>query len=72
MGIEEVLTAPLSPWQNAFVERVTSSIRRDCLDYVIVLNVHHLKRVLRGHFKYYHWWRTISRWGWIPGSTPLL
>ena len=42
MGIEEVLTAPRSPWQNAFVERVIGSIRRDCLDHAIVLNERHL------------------------------
>jgi putative transposase len=38
LGIEAVLAAPRSPWQNAFVERVIGSIRRDCLDHVIVLN----------------------------------
>jgi len=58
MGIEEVLTAPRSPWQNAFVERVIGSIRRDCLDHVIVLNDRHLKRVLTSYFNYYHRWRT--------------
>ena len=42
MGIEEVLTAPRSPWQNAFVERVIGRIRRDCLDHAIVLNERHL------------------------------
>ncbi len=58
MGIEEVLTAPRSPWQNAFVERVIGSIRRDCLDHVIVLNERHLKRILARYFNYYHRWRT--------------
>ncbi|MGB5519062.1 MAG: integrase core domain-containing protein [Gammaproteobacteria bacterium] len=58
MGIEEVLTAPRSPWQSAFVERVIGSIRRDCLDHVIVLNERHLKRVLTSYFNYYHHWRT--------------
>jgi len=58
MGIEEVLTAPRSPWQNAFVERLIGSIRRDCLDHVIVLNERHLKRILTGYFDYYHRWRT--------------
>ncbi|MFZ0468658.1 MAG: integrase core domain-containing protein [Thiogranum sp.] len=58
MGIEEVLTAPRSPWQNAFVERVIGSIRRDCLDHVVVLNERHLKRILTGYFDYYHRWRT--------------
>ena len=46
MVIEEVLTGPRSPWQNAFVERAIGSIRRDCLDHVIVLNDRHLKRIL--------------------------
>ena len=57
-GIEEVLSAPRSPWQNAFVERVIGSIRRDCLDHVIVLNDCHLKRILTDYFHYYHRWRT--------------
>ncbi len=50
LGIEEVLTAPRSPWQNAFVERVIRTIRRECLDHVIVLNERHLRRVLREYF----------------------
>ena len=58
MGIEEVLTAPRSPWQNPFVERLTGSIRRDWLDHVIVLNERHLKRILNRYFCYYHRWRT--------------
>ncbi|MCP4945857.1 MAG: transposase family protein, partial [Planctomycetaceae bacterium] len=49
MGIKEVLTAPWSPWQNAFVERVIGSIRRDCLNHVIVLNERHLKRILKSY-----------------------
>ena len=58
VGIEEVLTAPRSPWQNAFVERLIGSIRRDCLDHVIVLNERHVKRILTDYFDYYHRWRT--------------
>jgi len=58
MGIEEVLTAPRSPWQNPFVERLIGGIRRDCLGHVIVLNERHLKRILTRHFDYYHHWRT--------------
>ena len=46
MGIAEVVSAPASPWQNPFVERVIGSIRRECLDHVIVLNETHLRRVL--------------------------
>ena len=58
MGIEEVLTAPRSPWQNPYVERIIGSIRRDCLDHVVVLNERHLKRILTSYFTYYHRWRT--------------
>jgi transposase InsO family protein len=58
LAIEEVITAPRSPWQNPFVERVIGSIRRDCLDHVIVLNERHLRRILREYFSYYHSCRT--------------
>jgi len=54
LGIEDVLTAPRSPWQNAFVERGIGTIRRDCLDHVIVFNEQHLRRTLREYFSYYH------------------
>ncbi|MBA3492865.1 MAG: transposase [Gammaproteobacteria bacterium] len=56
--IKEVLTAPRSPWQNPYVERIIGSIRRDCLDHVIVFNERHLKRILSSYFDYYHRWRT--------------
>jgi transposase InsO family protein len=46
LGAEEVLTAPRSPWQNPFVERLIGSIRRDCLDHVIILGEGHLRRIL--------------------------
>jgi transposase InsO family protein len=58
MGIEEVITAPRSPWQNPYVERLIGSIRRECLDHVIVLHERHLRRLLTGYFHYYHRWRT--------------
>ena len=58
MGIEEVVTAPRSPWQNPFVERAIGSIRRECLDHVIVLNERHLRRILASYFNYYHRSRT--------------
>ena len=58
LGIEDIVTAPRSPWQNAFVERLIGSIRRECLDHVIVMNECHLKRVLSSYFGYYHRWRT--------------
>ena len=58
LAIEEVITAPRSPWQNPFVERVIGSIRRECLDHVIVLNERHLRRILREYFHYYNTCRT--------------
>jgi transposase InsO family protein len=54
MGIEEVLSAPRSPWQNPYVERIIGSVRRECLDHVIVLNEDHLRRILASYFEYYH------------------
>jgi hypothetical protein len=54
MGVGEVMTAFRSPWQNPFVERLIGSIRRDCLDHVIVLNPTHLSRILSSYFGYYH------------------
>jgi putative transposase len=58
MGIEEVKIAPHSPWQNPYAERVIGSIRRECLNEVIVLNEPHLRRVLQSYIGYYHNWRT--------------
>jgi transposase InsO family protein len=58
MGIEEVLIAPRSPWQNPYIERLIGSIRRDCLDHVIILHERHLRRLLTDYFHYYHDWRT--------------
>jgi len=58
LAIEEVLTAPRSPWQNPYAERLIGSIRRECLNHVIVLNDRHLKRLLRSYFAYYHTART--------------
>ena len=53
MNIEEVVCAPRSPWQNPYCERLIGSIRRECLDHVIVLNVRHLRRILQSYFDYY-------------------
>jgi len=58
LGIEEVVTAPRSPWQSPYVERLIGSIRRECLNHVIVLNERHLRRRLRSYFTYYHDART--------------
>ncbi len=54
MGIEEVVTAPRSPWQNPFVERLIGTLRRELLDHVIVLNERHLRRLVTAYFEYYH------------------
>ena len=54
MGIREVVTAPSSPWQNPYVERVIGSIRRECLNHVIIFNGTHLRRTLAGYLAYYH------------------
>jgi len=58
MGIEEVLIAPASPWQNSYCERLIGSIRRECLDHVIILGERHLRRILTSYASYYHASRT--------------
>ena len=54
MGVEEVVCAAQSPWQNPYCERLVGSIRRECLDQFIILNERHLLRILRLYFDYYH------------------
>src|ERR1700740_2727353 len=63
MGICEVLSAPRSPWQRAHIERVIGSIRRECLDHVIVFHENSLRRTLRSYFDYYPRPRTHLPWG---------
>ena len=58
MGITEVITAPRSPWQNACVERAIGSIRRECLDRIVIFNERHLRRVLSSYVDYYQRTRT--------------
>jgi len=58
MGIKEVITAPRSPWQNAYVERIIGSIRRECLDHFVIFDERHLRRVLSSYFRYYNEART--------------
>jgi putative transposase len=58
MGTEVIITAPRSPWQNPFVERLIGSIRRECLDHVIVWNEGSLRRILQSYFAYYERSRT--------------
>ena len=54
MGIEQLIIAPRSPWQNPYVERLIGTIRRECLNHVVVLSERHLKKILRSYFSYYH------------------
>jgi hypothetical protein len=58
MAIDEVLTAPRSPWQSPYVERLIGSIRRECLDHLIVFNESSLRGTLKSYFDYYHGART--------------
>lgn len=67
MHISEELTTHRSPWQNGYVERLIGSIRRECLDHLIVLNESHLFRVLSEYFAYYHDARTHQS---LEGSSP--
>ncbi len=53
LGVEEVRISPHSPGQNPYVERLIGSIRRECLDHMIIFNESHLRRVLREYFRYY-------------------
>jgi putative transposase len=58
LGITEVVSSPRSPWQNPYVERVIGSLRRECLNHVIVFNETHLRRIVRAYLAYYHRSRT--------------
>src|SRR5882724_1713207 len=58
MGIREVLTAPRFPWQNPYAERFIGSLRRECLDHIIVINESSLRRILKAYFEYYEHSRT--------------
>ena len=73
MGITEVITAPRSPWQNAYVERVTGSIRRECLDHILIFNERHLRRVLSSYVDHYQRTRThLSLDKDCPDSRPIM
>jgi transposase InsO family protein len=58
MGIRDTPTAPASPWQNGFAERLIGSIRHECLDHIVVLDEAHLRRILRSYARYYNDIRT--------------
>ena len=53
MGMKEVITAPRSPWQNPYAERLVGSIRRECLDHLVIFNEGSLRRILKSYFDYY-------------------
>jgi transposase InsO family protein len=73
MGITEVVTAPRSPWQNAYVERVIGSIRRECLDHIVIFNERHLRRLMSSYLDYYHRSRThLSLDKDCPDSRPIM
>ena len=57
MGIEEVIIDARSPWQSPYVEQLIGSVRRECLDNVVVLSERHLRRILKDYFAHYHRWR---------------
>jgi transposase InsO family protein len=58
MGIRDKPTAPASPWQNGFAERLIGSIRRECIDHILVLSEAHLHRILKAYARYYNDVRT--------------
>ena len=58
VGLTEVLTAPASPWQNVYAERVIGTIRRECLDHAIILGEQHLRRTVKRYVTYYNSVRT--------------
>ncbi len=71
LGTREVMTAPRRPWQNPDVERLVGSIRRECVDHVVVLGEDHLRRVLKKYSRYYHRSRTHLSLGMnAPESRP--
>jgi transposase InsO family protein len=72
MHIEAVRTGPRSPWQNAYVERLIGSIRRECLDRVIVMNEVGLRRVLALYIAYYMRSRTHLALASVDGAKPAI
>ena len=68
LGMDEKLIAPRSPWQNPYVERLIGSLRRECLDHVIIFNERQLHRVMREYLDYYHCHRTHRA---LEGDSPV-
>ena len=69
MGINELVTAPALPWQNAYVERLIGSIRRELSENVVVLNEQHLRRLPLSYMAYYNEWQTHRS---LDGDAPYL
>ena len=68
MGIEPLVSAPRSPWQNAYVERLIGSIRRECTDHIIPMGEKHLLRALREYQAYFNESRTHYS---LDGNAPI-
>ena len=58
VGIKQIITSYRSPWQNGYVERVIGSIKRECLDHIIIINENHLRGILIDYVSYYNKYRT--------------
>jgi transposase InsO family protein len=58
IGIRDRPTSPRSPWQNAYAERLIGSIRRECIDHIVVFGERHLRHVLLSYMSYYNGTRT--------------
>ena len=67
MGVTELISAPRSPWQNAFVERLIGSIRRECTDHIIAMGERRLRRTLLEYAEYYNASRTRQS---LDGDAP--
>jgi transposase InsO family protein len=75
MGIRDRPTAPRSPWQNGHAERLIGSIRRECLDHVVVFGERHLRHLLRSYMQYYNDARThlsLSKDAPIPRAVQVI
>jgi len=68
MAIADVVSSPASPWQNPFVERLIGSIRRECLDHLIILISAHLRCILTAYFRY--WQLFLQADGYRPPRRP--
>ncbi len=67
LGIEQIVSAPRSSWQNAFAERVIGTLRWECTDHIIPLNEEHLLRTLLEYVEYYNGSRTHQS---LEGNSP--